>query len=159
MSNSIKRLDDRSYVLLRPELYLGAMDLTKSEIYFYENNKIVEKEVEYVPGFIKTIEEFLDNGIDQFLRQDCPKNYTIKVNMYDDYYTLEDSGNGIPVKKNEDGEYLPKVAWGYLRSSGNFDDEGRKTLGKFGVGSAVSVIYSKKFKGISCDGNNKIICE
>jgi len=162
MERNIKKLNDREYVILRPELFIGSTELTEEEIYIFdfENSEFKKEMVKYVPALIKIVNEFIDNSVDEAIRTNFKYSNRIKIEVNEDNFKVIDNGRGIPVKKNEDGEYFPKVAWGYLRSSSNFDnDSERETIGKFGVGSSVSVICSKYFKGISCDGENKITCE
>ena len=158
----IKKLNDREYVLLRPELFIGSTELIEEELYIFdfENNEFKKEKIKYVPALIKIVNEFIDNSVDEAIRTNFKYSNKIKVEINEDNFKVIDNGRGIPIKKNEEGEYFPKVAWGYLRSSSNFEnDSERETIGKFGVGSSVAVICSKYFKGISQDGENKMICE
>ena len=64
MNNTIVELTDREHVLKRPSMYIGGIDLTSSNEYILENNKITNKEVQYVPALVKIINEIIDNSVD-----------------------------------------------------------------------------------------------
>ena len=68
MSNSkVVCLTDRDHVLKRPAMYIGAVNSVTSNEYIFENNKIEYKEVNFVPGLIKIINEIIDNSVDASL--------------------------------------------------------------------------------------------
>lgn len=153
--NDIKKLTDREHILLRPSMYIGGIDLTKINDFIIDNGKVEYKQIEYVPGLIKIINEIIDNSVDASIRTNfkCGKNISIKIT--DDTVSVTDDGTGIPVKKSGE-HYMPELAWGHTRSGSNFqDDENRLTLGLNGVGAACTNIWSKYFKGVTCDGSKK----
>ena len=53
MNNTIVELTDREHVLKRPSMYIGGIDSTSSNEYILENNKITNKEVQYIPALVK----------------------------------------------------------------------------------------------------------
>ena len=61
-------LNDIEHVLRRPGMYVGNTTATKSKEFVYEDNKIFEKEIEYVPAIIKIIREILDNSVDENIK-------------------------------------------------------------------------------------------
>jgi DNA topoisomerase-2 len=137
-------------------MYIGANNLITSTEYILENDKMVQKDVEFVPGLLKIINEIIDNSVDIAIKTDFKGCDEVSVKMSDEYIEIVDNGPGIPVKKNDDGEYLPFVCWGYAMSGSNFDnDENRKAIGMNGVGSYCTNVWSKKFTGISDDGLNR----
>ena len=155
----IKRLTDREHILQRTGMYLGSDELNTDEMYIFEDDKFIKKEVKFVPALIKIVNEIIDNSVDEALRTKFEFGNRIKIEMTDTYLQVQDNGRGIPVEKH-DGEYQPKIAWGYARAGSNFeDDENRITIGTNGVGSYGANVMSKYFKGISQDGKQKIICE
>lgn len=153
-SRDIKALDDRSHCLKRPQMYVGAITPIKSADFAIEDGKVCHKEIEIVPGLIKIINEIIDNSIDASIRANFKCGTNISVKITDTKVTVQDDGSGIPVKQTSDGSWMPFLAWGHLKAGSNFDDdENRTTIGTFGVGSACTNIFSKKFTGITCDGN------
>ena len=156
MKEVYKKKTSREHILERPNMYIGANNLISSTEYILENDKMIQKDVEFVPGLLKIINEIIDNSVDIAIKTDFKGCDEVSVKMSDEYVEIVDNGPGIPVKKNEDGEYLPFVCWGYAMSGSNFDnDENRKAIGMNGVGSYCTNVWSKKFTGISDDGSNR----
>lgn len=152
MTNEIKSLDSREHILLRPNMYIGAVDSQMFKEYI--NGQLTE--VSYIPGLIKIINEIIDNSIDVAIKTDFKGCNEVSVKMADTYIEVMDNGTGIPVKKNDKGQYLPFVCWGSALSGSNFsDDANRKSIGMNGVGSYCTNVWSTKFIGISDDGLNK----
>ena len=150
----IRKLSEREHIIQRPSMYIGAVDLTKSNEYVFEDGKIVHKEISYVPGFIKIINEIIDNSVDVAIKTNFEKCNQISVKMTEDTIEVQDNGTGIPVAKNADGHYLAELAWGHARAGSNFDDdENRTQIGMNGVGSFATNCFSKKFVGKTDDGN------
>ena len=156
MTEIYKKKTSREHILERPNMYIGANNLVKNTEFVLDNDRMVQKEIEYVPGLLKIINEIIDNSVDIAIKTDFKGCNEVSVKMYDDYVEVVDNGPGIPVKKNSDGEYIPFVCWGYAMSGSNFDnDESRKAIGMNGVGSYCTNVWSKKFTGISDDGENR----
>lgn len=156
MKEVYKKKTSREHILERPNMYIGANNLISSTEYILENDKMIQKDVEFVPGLLKIINEIIDNSVDIAIKTDFKECNEVSVKMCDEYIEIVDNGPGIPVKKNEDEEYLPFVCWGYAMSGSNFDnDENRKAIGMNGVGSYCTNVWSKKFTGISDDGLNR----
>lgn len=154
--SNIRVLTDREHVLLRPAMYIGATDITEVQDYVLENNKMILKEINYVPGLIKIINELIDNSVDVAIKSKFKSANAISVKMTENSVEVKDNGSGIPVKKISTGEYMPKVAWGSAKAGSNFDDDDNRTqIGMNGVGSFASNCFSTEFKGVTDDGENK----
>ena len=147
----IKSLDSREHILIRPNMYIGAVTEQKSQEYI--NGKL--EEVVFTPGLAKIINEIIDNSVDVAIKTDFKGCNEISVKITEDCVEVIDNGTGIPVEKNKDGEYLPKVCWGTALSGSNFSDTNRTQMGMNGVGSYCTNVWSKKFVGTSDDGKNK----
>lgn len=160
MSNSkVVCLTDRDHVLKRPAMYIGAVNSVTSNEYIFENNKIEYKEVNFVPGLIKIINEIIDNSVDASVKSGFAKGTHISVKMTEDSVTVKDDGTGIPYDVIN-GKTSAEIAWGTMRSGSNFeDDEHRIQIGMNGVGSFCTNCFSKKFVGVSDDGTRKVTCE
>lgn len=154
----IRKMTDREHVISRPSMYIGAVDLTKTSEYLYEDGKIQYREVEYVPGLIKIINEIIDNSVDVAIKTNFKASDTISVRMTEDTVEVIDNGTGIPVIKNSDGQYLAELAWGHARAGSNFDDDKNRTqIGMNGVGSFATNCFSTKFVGKTDDGKKSYI--
>lgn len=154
MKNNFEVLSDIEHVLLRPNMYIGSVDLTERTSYLYKDGKFAYEEYNFVPGLIKIIDEIIDNAVDVAIRTQfaCDK---IKVKVTDDEIIIQDNGAGIPVEKhNASDKFLPELAWTQMRAGTSFDDD-RETIGANGLGSVACNIFSTKFTGISDDGNKR----
>lgn len=150
---SIRKLTEREHIITRPSMYIGAVDLTSSNEYVFEDGKITYKQISYVPGLIKIINEIIDNSVDVAIKTEFKSSNEISVKMTSDFIEVQDNGTGIPVVKNEDGHYLAELAWGHARAGSNFDDDANRTqIGMNGVGSFATNCFSKKFVGKTDDG-------
>jgi DNA topoisomerase-2 len=157
MSNDFKVMNDREYMLHRPEIFIGSMQ--ESEYFGIYNYKY--QGLKYVPGLLKIIEEILDNCVDESIRTNFEYANKIDVDIHDDpmyglSITITDNGRGIPVVQY-DGVYQAELSWTRPRAGTNFKDDGRVTIGRNGVGSACTCFLSKEFIGKSCDGNQEVI--
>jgi DNA gyrase/topoisomerase IV subunit B len=163
MNNKIEVLDDVEHILKRPNIYIGSINKTKDLRYIYENGKFIEAEVNIVPGMIKLVEEIIDNSVESHIKnkfQDKPK---IKINIYDDYFVVEDNGIGIPnikhynkIKKKE--EYMCETAFGTAKAGSNFNDNERVGVSLNGLGSFLTNVYSLKFIAINKNNGLEIKC-
>lgn len=149
----IRKLSERDHLLLRPNMYIGAIDLTKSNEYIFEDDKLVYKEIEFVPGFIKIINEIIDNSVDVAIKTKFKSCDQISIKMTDEFIEVQDNGTGIPIQKNEDGHSFIELAFGHARSGSNFDDDANRTqIGTNGVGSFCTNCFSTKFIAYTDDG-------
>ena len=150
----IRKLSEREHIIQRPSMYIGAVDITKSNEYIFDGTKVEYKEISYVPGLIKIINEIIDNGVDVAIKTNFEGCNEISIKMDATTVEVQDNGTGIPVTKNADGHYLAELAWGHARAGSNFeDDENRTQIGMNGVGSFATNCFSKKFVGKTDDGS------
>jgi DNA gyrase/topoisomerase IV subunit B len=152
----IKKLSEREHIRQRPNMYIGAVDATKSMEYITDGDKIVYREVQVVPGLIKIINEIIDNSVDVAIKTNFKSSNLIEVNIDAKKFSVEDNGAGIPIKKNEDGHYLPELCWNHARAGSNFEDDANRTqIGMNGVGSYATACFSKQFVGATDDGTQQ----
>ena len=168
--NDFEALSGAEQVLRRPGMWAGSMQPVKNKMFMIGQNGVEYKEVTYIPAFRKIIDEIIDNGCDAIVKLNNAKG-KIKVVIDEEWVYIEDNGPGIPVirkdikditdnrmsdeeKKKISETYLPEIAWTRLFSGSNFKDSDNKTtVGSHGLGSKLTAIFSKKFVGISDDGN------
>jgi DNA gyrase/topoisomerase IV subunit B len=153
---NIRKLTEREHIISRPAMYIGAVDLTKSNEYIFDDNKIVYKEIEFVPGLAKIINEIIDNSVDVAIKTNFTGCNEISIKMLPDHIEVEDNGTGIPVEVNADGHQFAELAWGHARAGSNFDDdENRTQIGMNGIGSYATNCFSKEFIGLTDDGKKR----
>uniref|UniRef100_A0A182IK02 DNA topoisomerase 2 n=1 Tax=Anopheles atroparvus TaxID=41427 RepID=A0A182IK02_ANOAO len=137
------------HILLRPDTYIGSIEMVKEQMWVYdkEANKMVQKEITYVPGLYKIFDEILVNAADN--KQRDAKMTTIKVEINQETNTISvwNNGQGIPVVMHKDEKmYVPTMIFGHLLTSSNYNDEEEKvTGGRNGYGAKLCNIFSTKF--------------
>lgn len=156
VDKKFQKLDDIDHVILRPGMYIGSIKPHKANKWIIQDDKMVQKELNYNPGLLKIFDEIVTNSVDESKRSGSKLN-TIKVdiNRETNYINIWDNG-GIPVVKHtEHKEWIPEMIFSNLKAGSNFDDtEERTGAGTNGVGSTLTNIYSKEFKVSTCDGKN-----
>lgn len=155
-----KHLSDEEHVLLRPYMFIGS---TSKETY---SQYVIDayREVTYIPGLLKLVNEIIDNGVDVAVKTKFKYGNKIDIDMTEDFVRVRDNGTGIPVQEinDRDGKNVwnPVMSWTYTKAGTNFDDDihdARMSIGMNGVGSTVVSIFSKVFHGETCDGSKKLI--
>jgi len=149
-----QKLDDISNVNARPGMYIGSIKPHTATKWVLDNDKMVQQELTYNPGFLKIFDEIITNSVDESKRTGSKLN-TVKVTIKDNTISIWDNG-GIPVVKHtEHNEWIPEMIFSNLKSGSNFDDtEERSWAGTNGVGSTLTNIYSLEFIISTCDGKN-----
>ncbi|XP_061518978.1 DNA topoisomerase 2 [Anopheles gambiae] len=137
------------HILLRPDTYIGSVEMVKEPMWIFdkEANKMVQRDITYVPGLYKIFDEILVNAADN--KQRDPKMSTIKVEINQETNTISvwNDGHGIPVVMHkEEKMYVPTMIFGHLLTSSNYNDEEEKvTGGRNGYGAKLCNIFSTKF--------------
>ena len=153
----IKSLTTIEHILLRPNTYLGSVkESTYKEWVLDENDNLSYKDLIYVEGAKKCLTEIIDNSVDEYIKTKGEYSTKISITMTNDTFICEDNGRGIPVKKTEDGEWMPMVALCRPMSGSNFTDDNRTTVGTNGLGSKIASVFSKSFDAVTCDGKGKL---
>src|SRR5574344_603627 len=149
-------MDEITHVLKKSGMWIGSIKKEKSQKFVFdsEQSSMTYKEIEYIPGMLKLIDEVISNSCDEYRRKDNLglTEVTVKLDR-NGWISIKDNG-GIPiVKHKEAGVYLPEFLFGQLRSSSNYDDsEARNGVGTNGLGSTLLNIWSKEFIINSADG-------
>ena len=110
------KLSQIEHVLKRPGMYIGSIDKETSIMDIYNNNKIIEKEIEYSPGLYKLYDEIISNAYDEAIRNKNVKN--IYVSIVDNSISIMNDGSSVGIvidKKNN--IYVPELIFGHLLTS------------------------------------------
>lgn len=144
-NKDIKVLSDRDHVRLRTPIYLGNTNECTYKYPFFINNSFLIGDVTFIPAVYKSINEIIDNSIDEFAHINT-RNKLLQIHYDLGKFTISDNGRGIPVDKHETGKFTPEVALGSLRAGRNFtDDKEVGVIGQNGVGAACVNFLSKEF--------------
>lgn len=152
----IVALNEITHTLIRPATYLGATEPSEKEEWILDDEGNIKRtKITYSEGLQKIISEILDNSYDEYIRTEGKYSTKISIEVKDDKITITDNGRGVPVKQNENGDWMPVLAFTKLRAGSNFSDDNRQTIGTNGFGASLTNIFSKTFEVITCDGNRK----
>jgi DNA topoisomerase-2 len=150
-----QKLTDREHILKKPDTYIGSIENTDHEDYLFNENKIIMKNFQYIPGLYKLFDEGIVNCRDHVIRQaqsvkdnqekSLPvTNIDITIDE-DGTIHMTNDGNGIDVAQHpEYNLWIPEMIFGHLRTSTNYDEKKKeKTVGgKNGFGFKLVLIWS-----------------
>jgi DNA topoisomerase-2 len=151
---NVEEKTDKQHILDNPDTYIGSVETVDSHIWILneESDKIIEKNISYVPGLFKLFDEAIVNCRDHFVRMaskveagvenSLPVTF-IDVAIQDDgTIIMINDGNGIDVAQ-KDGVWVPELIFGRLRTSTNYNKEEKKIVGgKNGFGFKLVLIWS-----------------
>jgi DNA topoisomerase-2 len=157
-SNSLskyQKLTDKEHILKKPDTYIGSIENTEHDDYIFNDDKIIQKQFEYIPGLYKLFDEGIVNCRDHVIRQ----NQAIKDNIAnalpvcnieisideDGTIHMYNDGNGIDVAQHpEYNLWIPEMIFGHLRTSTNYDEKKKEKIvgGKNGFGFKLVLIWS-----------------
>ena len=148
-----KVLNHIDHILLRPQTYLGSNKPHTQIKWIHIDNKMIKKEVTYVPSFLKIFDELITNSVDESKRNLKLNKIEVNVDKKSGIISVRDNG-GIPVViHKEHGKYVSEVIFGNLMSGSNYDDnESRIGAGTNGYGAKLTNVFSKQFIISTCDG-------
>ena len=151
---NVEEKTDKQHILDNPDTYIGSVETIDAHLWILDESseKIVEKNICFVPGLFKLFDEAIVNGRDHVVRMaakvaanvenSLPVTY-IDVSILDDgTIVMINDGNGIDVAQ-KDGVWLPELVFGRLRTSTNYNKEEKKIVGgKNGFGFKLVLIWS-----------------
>jgi DNA topoisomerase-2 len=137
------------HILLRPDTYIGSIEKVQQPMWVYDeaSERIVQKEISFVPGLYKIFDEIVVNAADNKQRDptmDCMK---VTIDKENNSISVWNNGNGIPVAMHSEQKmYVPELIFGHLLTGSNFDDDEKKTTGgRNGYGAKLANIFSYEF--------------
>lgn len=147
---------DKQHILDVPDTYIGSIEKTDDNLWIMNEtcDKIIQKNISYIPGLFKMFDEGIVNCRDHVVRMqqkidnDVPNSLAvtqIEVEISpDDSITMINNGNGMDVAKHPEYDlWMPEIIFGHLRTSTNYNkDEKKITGGKNGFGFKLVLIWS-----------------
>ena len=156
-----QEMSEREHILERSGMWIGSTKEEEAQMFLYNRYtaKMELKDVTYIPGMLKLVDEIISNSCDEYRRKDNLglDKIEVSVALNGTMLSVYDNG-GIPVVKHKTaGCYVPEFIFGRLRTSSNYDDtEDRNVVGTNGVGSSLSNVFSKSFIVETADKKNSI---
>lgn len=145
ISKKYQKKSHLQHIQERPDTYIGSCEERTESLWVMDNNKMVHRDVTFVPGFLKIFDEILVNAADNKRRDSSMKS--IKVTICNDRISVENDGQGIPVVMHETEKmYVPQMVFGELLSGDNYDDSSDRVVGgRNGYGAKLANIFSSIF--------------
>ena len=150
----VQQKTDKQHILDNPDTYIGSVESIDSDIWIISenNDKIVEKNINYIPGLFKLFDEGIVNCRDHVVRMKTKVDSNIEnalpvthidISIEDDgSITMINDGNGIDIAE-KDGIWIPELVFGHLRTSTNYNKDEKKIVGgKNGFGFKLVLIWS-----------------
>jgi DNA topoisomerase-2 len=145
---------DKQHILDNPDTYIGSIENVDSNMWVFDDvsNKIMLRDIEYIPGLYKLFDEGIVNCRDHVIRMIQSNNLEKKFVTFIDTNITEDGvitmindGNGIDIAKHpEYNIWIPELVFGHLRTSTNYNKDEKKIVGgKNGFGIKLVFIWSQ----------------
>ena len=156
LSQKYQQKTDKQHILDNPDTYIGSVELVDSHVWLLNEagDKIIEKNIAYIPALFKLFDEGIVNCRDHVVRMaqavasgtpnSLPVSY-IDVSIQDDgTIVMINDGNGIDVVEHPEYKvWIPELIFGHLRTSTNYDKTEKKIVGgKNGFGFKLVLIWS-----------------
>jgi len=153
LAQQYQQKTDKQHILDNPDTYIGSVENVDASVWIYDDttNKIVLRDIEYIPGLYKLFDEGIVNCRDHVVRMiQSPmlqKKFVsyIETTVQDDgTIVMCNDGNGIDVAKHPENDlWIPEMVFGHLRTSTNYNkNEKRIVGGKNGFGFKLVLIWS-----------------
>jgi DNA topoisomerase-2 len=152
----VQQKTDKQHILDNPDTYIGSVETVDADMWIMNetSDKIIEKNISYIPGLFKLFDEGIVNCRDHVIRMQSkieanvdnslPVTY-IDVAIQDDgTIVMINDGNGIDVVQHPEYKtWVPELIFGHLRTSTNYNKEEKKIVGgKNGFGFKLVLIWS-----------------
>ena len=150
----VQQKTDKQHILDNPDTYIGSVESIDADMWIMseDGEKIVEKNINYIPGLFKLFDEGIVNCRDHVVRMKTKVDANVEnalpvshidINIEaDGTITMTNDGNGIDVAQ-KDGIWIPELVFGHLRTSTNYNKEEKKIVGgKNGFGFKLVLIWS-----------------
>ena len=150
----VQQKTDKQHILDNPDTYIGSVESIDANLWIISENgdKIVEKNINYIPGLFKLFDEGIVNCRDHVVRMKTKVDSNIENALSvthiditietDGTITMINDGNGIDVAE-KDGIWIPELVFGHLRTSTNYNKDEKKIVGgKNGFGFKLVLIWS-----------------
>ncbi len=171
VDSKYKKHELRSHIYSRPAMYIGTIEPNTIETFVVDNSdKIVKRQITYIPGLFKIFDEAIVNAIDHSVRtrKDLAdgktdiiivKTIRILINKATGIIEIFNDGNGIEIVKHSEYDvWIPELIFGELLTSSNYNDDEIKTVGGVnGLGIKLANIFSKEFTIETVDHSRKKI--
>jgi len=154
LSKKYQKKTDKQHILDNPDTYIGSIENVEQSMFVLDDDKIINKDIHYIPGLYKLFDEGIVNCRDHVIRMKKNINDNIPNSLpvtnisitisEDGTITMLNDGNGIDVEKHPEYDvWIPELIFGHLRTSTNYNKDEEKIVGgKNGFGFKLVLIWS-----------------
>ena len=156
LANKYQQKTDKQHILDNPDTYIGSVEEVESDLWILNEtcDRIIEKNIKYIPGLFKLFDEGIVNCRDHVVRMqqaiangqdNCLPVTSIDISIQEDgTIIMINDGNGIDVAEHPEHKiWIPEMIFGHLRTSTNYDKTEKKIVGgKNGFGFKLVLIWS-----------------
>ena len=153
LAKQYQRKTDKQHILDNPDTYIGSVENVEADMWVFddESQRIVQRNMEYIPGLYKLFDEGIVNCRDHVMRMIqsaiLDKKFVSYINANvenDGTIILSNDGNGIDIAKHPEYDvWIPELIFGHLRTSTNYDKTEKRIVGgKNGFGFKLALIWS-----------------
>ena len=157
LSEVYQKKTDKQHILDNPDTYIGSVENVEGCHWIFDpsQNKIVNADMEFLPGLYKLFDEGIVNCRDHVIRMDQKVHDEPTANHHpvtnveidireDGTISMYNDGNGIDVAKHPEYDlWIPEMIFGHLRTSTNYNKTEEKIVGgKNGFGFKLVLIWS-----------------
>ena len=92
--------------MLRPDTYVGSVELQTQNLWVFDEDqqKLVHREIKYVPAFYKIFDEVLVNAADNYQRDKSMNCIKIEIRPEEGMVQVWNNGSGIPVTMHKEAK-------------------------------------------------------
>jgi DNA topoisomerase-2 len=149
IEDKYQKKSHHAHILDIPETYINSIikDVSNMWVYNRDTKKLEKKDIEFVPGLYKIVDEALVNARDHSVRTDTCRTIKVDINKEEGSISVWNDGDGIDIAMhNEHKVYVPELIFGHLLTSTNYDKKEKKIVGgKNGYGAKLTNIFSTEF--------------
>ena len=152
----VQQKTDKQHILDNPDTYIGSVETVDADMWIMNetSDKIIQRNISYIPGLFKLFDEGIVNCRDHVVRMQTKIDANVENSLpvtYIDIAIQEDGtiimindGNGIDVVHHPEYKtWVPELIFGHLRTSTNYNKEEKKIVGgKNGFGFKLVLIWS-----------------
>jgi len=153
LSDQYQQKTEKEHILHAPDTYIGSIEhsMCDMDLFDEETQRMVSKNMEFVPALYKLFDEGIVNSRDHVVRMSVStqpdKCLVTQIDITvatDGTITIENNGDGIDVAQHPDtGLWIPEMIFGHLRTSTNYNQDEKKIVGgKNGFGFKLVLIWS-----------------
>ncbi|KAL8856049.1 MAG: hypothetical protein Q9178_007305 [Gyalolechia marmorata] len=159
-TETYQKLTQLEHIIKRPDTYIGSAERTEKQMWVYNSQKesMEMREISYVPGLYKILDEILVNAADNKQRDKNMDQIKVTIDREKGKVSVWNNGRGIPIEIHEKEKiYIPEMIFGHLLTSSNYDDDAEKvTGGRNGYGAKLCNIFSTSFTLDTADSKTKL---